>query len=78
MNSINNIESGIRVSNIPEGWWMHVSPLARIEPTEWVLGVIKKGKKSWITEVCESGFNTPQEAYDWGMRFIMKKESPNG
>ena len=78
MTSTNNIESGIRVSTIPEGWWMHVTPLARLEPTEWVLGVLKKGKKSWITEVCKSGFNTPQEAYDWGLQFIKKKESPNG
>ena len=73
MTSTNNIESGIQVSTIPEGWWMQVSPLAKIEPEEWVLGVLKKGKKSWITEVSKSGFSTPQEAYKWGMQFITKE-----
>jgi len=55
---------------IPQGWWLQISPLSRLDPEEWVLGVLKKGKKSWITEKCKSGFANQQEAYDWGIEFI--------
>lgn len=58
------------MNNIPEGWWLQISPLAKINPEEWIVGVLKRGKKSWITETCKSGFLTPQEAYDWGIEFI--------
>lgn len=58
------------MNNIPEGWWLQISPLAKIDPEEWIVGVLKRGKNSWITEICKSGFLTPQEAYDWGIEFI--------
>jgi hypothetical protein len=58
------------MDNIPDGWWLQVSPLARIINEEWVLGILKKGKKSWVTEKCKSGFPTPQEAYEWGLEWI--------
>ncbi len=61
-------------NNIPDGWWMHITPLAKLEPEEWILGVLKRGKKSWITEMCKS-FNTREEAYDWGLNFIKSKIS---
>jgi hypothetical protein len=30
------------------GWWIQVSPLAKINPEEWIVAVHKKGKTSWI------------------------------
>tara|TARA_R110000824_G_scaffold175018_1_gene353279 strand:- start:159 stop:377 length:219 start_codon:yes stop_codon:yes gene_type:complete len=59
-----------KVYLIPGGWWLNITPLAKIEPEEWIIGVLKKGKKSWVTEKCKSGFLTPQEAYNWGIDFI--------
>ena len=53
-----------------KGWWLQISPLARINPEEWVVGVLRKGKASWITEECKSKFNNPQDAYDWGIKWI--------
>jgi hypothetical protein len=47
------------------GWWVSVSPLARTEPECWVCSVYRKGKISWITEVCKD-FNDPESAYEWG------------
>ena len=58
---------------LPEGWWLHITPLARLDPEEWILGVMKRGKKAWITEMCKNGFSNPQEAYNWGIEFINKK-----
>ena len=53
-----------------KGWWLQVSPLARINPEEWIVGVLRKGKASWITEMSKGEFNNPQEAYDWGIKWI--------
>jgi hypothetical protein len=54
-----------------KGWWLQVSPLARTVPEqEWVVGVLRKGKASWITEVCSSGFANPQSAIKWGKEWI--------
>jgi hypothetical protein len=58
------------VLTIPQGWWLHISPLARINPEEWIVGVLRKGKASWITEKCEDGFETSQDAYNWGIQWI--------
>ncbi len=53
------------------GWWIQISPLARLEPEEWLLAVYKRGKKAWITEVCKSGFKSPSDAYEWAYNFIV-------
>jgi len=53
-----------------KGWWLQISPLARINPEEWIVGVLRKGKTSWITEACKSNFNNPEEAYNWGIQWI--------
>lgn len=58
------------MNELPNGWWLQISPLARIENEQWIVGVLRKGKQSWITESCKSGFDTPQEAYEWGKDFI--------
>ena len=33
------------VEQIPEGWWLNITPLARLDPEEWIVGVLKKGRK---------------------------------
>ena len=58
---------------IPEGWWLNITPLAGLDPEEWIVGVLKRGKKAWITEMSKGGFATAQDAYDWGIEFINKK-----
>ncbi len=60
----------MNLKNIPSGWWVQVSPLAKIDPDEWIVAVLKRGKKSWITEDCKDGFQTPEEAYRYGIEYI--------
>ncbi len=55
---------------LKQGWWIQVSPLARKEPTEWLVAVYRKGKGAWITEVCKNGFKCPFEAQQWARNFI--------
>ena len=55
-----------------KGWWLQISPLAKINPEEWVVGVLRKGKASWITEMSKGEFDNPQDAYDWGIKWINK------
>tara|TARA_B100000035_G_scaffold79816_1_gene66849 strand:+ start:760 stop:990 length:231 start_codon:yes stop_codon:yes gene_type:complete len=57
-----------------KGWWLQVSPLARINPEEWIVGVLRKGKASWITEVCKSGHLDPYSAIEWGKQWIEEYE----
>tara|TARA_B100000131_G_C17934295_1_gene539663 strand:+ start:516 stop:725 length:210 start_codon:yes stop_codon:yes gene_type:complete len=47
-----------------EGWWIKVSPLAKINPECWVCSIYKKGKVSWVTEECKD-FDDPKSAYEW-------------
>ena len=56
------------------GWWIKVSPLARINPERWICSVYKKGKVSWITEDCKD-FVTPELAYQWAFKFIETKNN---
>ena len=53
-----------------KGWWIKVSPLAKIDKECWVCSIYKKGKISWITEEC-ADFDSPEEAYDWARRKII-------
>ena len=53
-----------------KGWWVKVSPLAKIDKECWVCSIYKKGKISWITEEC-ADFDSPEEAYDWAKRKII-------
>tara|TARA_Y100000310_G_scaffold344470_1_gene457411 strand:+ start:6599 stop:6793 length:195 start_codon:yes stop_codon:yes gene_type:complete len=59
-----------RLFSLKDKYWIHVSPLARINPEEWIVSINKKGKVSWITDVCKGGFSTPEEAYDWAFEEI--------
>ena len=53
-----------------DGWWIQVSPLAKIQPTEWIAGIYRKGKRTWVTENCKGGFESPFKAHEWGVTFI--------
>ena len=54
------------------GWWIKVSPLAKINPETWICSIYKKGKVSWITEECKD-FSNPEEAYLWARHYVCKK-----
>ena len=58
--------------NIPIGWWLNVTLMARKENPTWIVGVLREGKTSWITETARGDLNSPEEAYKWGMNFINK------
>ena len=47
-----------------EGYWIQVSPMSKLN--SWIAAVYVRGKSSWVTETCQSGFSTPDEAYEWG------------
>jgi len=66
--------SKMKNEEIPQGWWLNITPLAKINPEEWIIGVLRKGKVSWITEKCENGFENPQDAYSWGIQWIKEYE----
>jgi hypothetical protein len=53
-----------------KGWWIKVSPLARIHEECWICSIYKKGKVSWITEEC-GDFSSPEEAYTWAQDRIL-------
>ena len=59
------------------GWWVSISPLAKIKPSEFIVGVYKRGNKSWITEICKSGFDNPFDARKWAGEFITKHYTEN-
>ena len=52
------------------GWWISITPLSRLEPEEWICGIYKRGKKSWITEACKSEFEDPYSARNWAVEWI--------
>lgn len=53
-----------------KGWFIVITPLAKINPDEWVLGVCRKGKTSWITEKSKDGFSDPTQARQWAEDYI--------
>ena len=55
---------------IPSGWWLNVTIMARKDEPSWIVGVIREGKTTWITETAKGDFNSSEEAYKWGMEFI--------
>jgi hypothetical protein len=38
----------------------------------WIVGIIRKGKESWITEHVLAPFETSEEAYEKGMEWIQE------
>ena len=60
----------------PKGWWLNVTVMARYQDL-FIVGVLRKGKASWITEEVKGHFDNPKDAYDWGLNFIKEyKERP--
>ena len=55
-----------------EGWWIKVSPMAKINPERWICSIYKKGKVSWVTEECKD-FHNPEKAYMWARHYVCKK-----
>ncbi len=62
----------MNVNHIPKGWWLNVTLMARKENPLWIVGVIREGKGSWITETVKGDLDSYQEAYAWGMSFIVE------
>ena len=62
-------------NNIAKGWWLNVTLMARKENPSWIVGVLREGKASWITEYVKGDLNSSREAYEVGMDFIQKYKS---
>ena len=60
---------------IPVGWWLNVTIMARKDEPSWIVGVIREGKTTWITETAKGNFNSSEEAYKWGIDFINRYNS---
>ena len=60
----------MNTKEIPTGWWLNVAVMARKENPSWIVGVLREGKVSWITETAKGDFNSSEESYKWGMDFI--------
>jgi hypothetical protein len=60
----------MNTNNIPNGWWLNVTLMARKENPSWIVGVLREGKATWITEAAKGDLNSSEEAYTWGMDFI--------
>lgn len=59
-------------SKIPKGWWLNVTLMARKDKPSWIVGVLREGKASWITETVRGNLDSSEEAYAWGMESIKK------
>jgi hypothetical protein len=57
---------------VKAGWWIKVSPLARINPECWIASVLKRTKVSWVTEECKE-FDNPEKAFIWARRYVCEK-----
>jgi hypothetical protein len=64
----------MNTNDIPKGWWLNVTIMARKENPSWIVGVIREGKASWITEEVKGDLDSPEDAYAWGMSFIEEYE----
>ena len=61
----------METNKIPSGWWLNVTIMARFQDS-WIVGIMRKGKASWITENVLKDFDTSEEAYIAGMEWINK------
>ena len=57
--------------DIPSNWWLNTTIMARFQDY-WIVGIMRKGKASWITECVLKDFKTSEEAYEAGMEWINK------
>ena len=65
-------------NEIPKGWWLNVTLMARKENPSWIVGVLREGKASWITEYVKGDLNSSREAYKVGMAFIQEWRAKRG
>tara|TARA_B110000211_G_C13734473_1_gene401749 strand:- start:226 stop:480 length:255 start_codon:yes stop_codon:yes gene_type:complete len=68
----------MNIEDIPKGWWLNVTLMARKENTIWIVGVLREGKTSWITEFVKGDLDSSREAYKVGMAFIQKWREDRG
>jgi len=61
----------MNTKEIPKGFWLNVTVMARYDP-QFIVGVLRQGKASWITEGVKGHFDNPEDAYKWGMDWIEK------
>lgn len=61
----------METNKIPSGWWLNTTIMARFQDY-WIVGIMRKGKSSWITECVLKDFDTSEEAYEAGMEWINK------
>ena len=61
----------METNKIPSGWWLNVTIMARFQDS-WIVGIMRKGKGSWITEGVLKDFDNSEEAYIAGMNWITK------
>jgi len=61
----------METNKIPSGWWLNVTIMARFQDS-WIVGIMRKGKASWITENVLKDFDNSEEAYIAGMEWINK------
>ena len=61
----------METNKIPSGWWLNVTIMARFQDS-WIVGIMRKGKSSWITEGVLKDFDNSEEAYIAGMEWINK------
>tara|TARA_R110000744_G_scaffold19900_10_gene52343 strand:+ start:221 stop:427 length:207 start_codon:yes stop_codon:yes gene_type:complete len=62
----------MNTNEIPKGWWLNVTLMARKENPSWIVGVLREGKTTWITETVKGDLDSSEEAYEWGMGFITR------
>ena len=62
----------METNKIPDGWWLNVTLMADKYDPSWIVGVIREGKASWITEGVKGDLKCPEDAYDWGMDWIRR------
>ena len=61
----------MEINKIPSGWWLNVTIMSRFQDS-WIVGIMRKGKASWITDGVLKDFDTSEEAYIAGMEWINK------
>ena len=61
----------MNTKEIPKGWWLNVTVMARFQDY-WLVGILRKGKSTWITEDVLADFDTSEEAYKAGLEWINK------
>ena len=60
------------IALVEKGYWIQVSPLARVNPTEWIVAIYMRMDHAWVTDKCKSGFDNAESAYEWGFDEIRK------